>query len=292
MRKLISHGLKRLTRTESRYTRGTRDAVVIAVATVKGGVGKTTTSVNLASALAQHGRVLLIDLDAQGHCSTSLSAKLPADPVATPLSRVLLSDDKLQVLDSRVTSQITDLDVTPADSGLAEAEGLMGQKIGKELLLRDALTITRTHYDFIVVDCPPNKGNLTLNALLAADHVLVPTDLSPLAIQGADELLGAVATVNDRLGHPLNLLGIVLTRVDGRNVTMNASIRETIADAWGELVFDTEIGVNTALAKAQHAGEPIFTYDDRSRGAKHYTDLTVEVLGRLGFAPEHRGAAE
>lgn len=96
-----------------------------------------------------------------------------------------------------------------------------------------------------------------------------------------DAIVLAVATVNHRLGHPLNLLGVVLTRVDGRNVIMNTSIRETISGAWGELVFDTEIGVSTALAKAQHAGEPIFTYDERSRGAKDYAELTDEVLQRL-----------
>lgn len=284
MRNLISNGLRRLVRSEPRYPRGDRHAKIISIATVKGGVGKTTTAVNLASGLARQGsrRVLLVDLDAQGHCSTSLASRMPSRPVHTPVSEVLLGEDQRQLLDALVTTQLEGLDITPADPALAEAEGRISQKIGKEMLLRDALKITRSHYDFIIVDCPPNKGNLTLNALLASDHVLIPTDLSPLAIQGADELLGTVITVNERLGHELDVLGVLLTRVDGRNVSMNETIRDEIAAAWGELLLETEIGVNTRLAQAQQAGVPIFEHDPKSRGAQHYAALTDELLDRLG----------
>lgn len=284
MRNLISHGLKRLTQKESRYTRGDRYATIIAIATVKGGVGKTTTAVNLATSLATEteGKVLLIDLDAQGHCSTSLASQLPASPIFKPLSQVLLSDEKLQVLDARVSTKQKHLDITPADSALAEAEGLLGQKIGKELLLRDALSITRTHYDFIIIDCPPNKGNLTLNALLAADHVLIPTDLSPLGVQGADELLGTVHTVRERLNHTVDVLGILYTRVDGRNTSMNDTIKQNVEEAWGELIFESFIGTNTQLGRAQLGGESIFDHAPNSKGAEHYRALTREVLLRLG----------
>ena len=285
MRQLLSNSLRRLVNKPepSRYARGTREAVVVAVATVKGGVGKTTTAVNLACGLAalRGLRVLLVDLDAQGHCATSLRAHMPSEPVAEAVSEILLAEDRRQLLDAVVSAQVPGLDITPADAGLAEAEGRLGQKIGKELLLRDALSITRTHYDVVIIDCPPNKGNLTLNALLAADQVLVPADLSPLAIQGAAELLETALVVRERLNHPLGVLGVLLTRVDGRTSAMNEAIRGEIREAWDALLLPVEIGVNTQLARAQHEGQHIFAYDPRSRGAQHYEALVDEVIARL-----------
>ena len=282
MRNLITSGLRKLVKSESKYAPGDRKATVVAVATVKGGVGKTTTAVNVAAAAAAiHGkRVLLIDLDAQGHCMTSLQAVVPKADAAM-VNEILLDDDYREILDAAVSTEVEGLDVTLADAGLAEAEGRISQKIGKELLLRDALVVTRTHYDLIFIDCPPNKGNLTLNALLAADQVLIPTDLSPLSVQGADELVGTVLTVRERLHHELEVLGVVLTRVDGRTVTLNDEVRQTIEDAWGDLVLEQHIGINTRLAQAQMEGQPIFEYDPKSRGAEHYGRLTEEILARL-----------
>lgn len=285
MRELITSGLRKLVKSENRYPRGDRRAQVVSVATVKGGVGKTTTAVNLACALASehHRRVLLIDLDAQGHCTTSLEAIVDegSSEEELQLHEVLLSDDDREVLDATRATELEGLSVTPADPQLAEAEGRIGQEIGKELLLRDALEITSTHFDVILIDCPPNKGDLTLNALLASDQVLIPTDLSPLSVQGADELIETVLTVRTRLDHQVEVLGVVLTRVDGRTVTINEEVRETIDDAWGDLVLDQHIGINTRLAQAQLAGEPIFEHAPKSRGAKHYRSLAEEVLDRL-----------
>ena len=283
MRNLISNGLRRLVRSESRYPHGDRHASILSIATVKGGVGKTTTAVNLASALARFEglRVLLVDLDAQGHCTTSLAAQLPNDPIVeAPTSEVLLAEQHAQLLDALVASGVDGLDVTPADPGLAEAEGRISQKIGKEMLLRDALSITRSHYDVIVIDCPPNKGNLTLNALVASDHVLIPLDLTPLALQGADELLGTILTVQERLGHDVDVLGVLLTRVDRRNASMNQSIRDQIEQAWDDLVLQTEIGVNIQLSQAQQAGQPIFEHAPDSRGA-----YPLPRSGRRGRRP-------
>jgi chromosome partitioning protein len=283
MRNLISNGLKRLVKSESKYPTGDRHAKIVAVATVKGGVGKTTTAVNLAAGLAKYAgaRVLLVDLDAQGHCTTSLSARLSKTARKKPVSEVLLSDEGLDILDARMPAGIANLDITPADSGLAEAEGRIAQKIGKESLLRDALKYTRTHYDYIIIDSPPNKGNLTLNALVAADQVLIPTDLSALSVQGADELIGTVVTVNERLGHELDVLGVVLTRVDGRTQSINDKILGQIEDAWKDLLLETRIGINTALAQAQLEGKPIYEFAPDSRGAEHYEALTREVVRKL-----------
>lgn len=266
---------------EPRYTHGDRHATTISIATVKGGVGKTTTAVNLAVGFAQQGqRVLLIDLDAQGHCSTCLTPPEDTPPPTSSMSEVLLASGN-EVLDAFVPSGIDNLLITPADPTLAEAEGRISQKIGKEMLLHDALAITRTHFDLILIDCPPNKGNLTLNALRASDYVLIPTDLSPLAIQGADELLDTLHTINARLGASLQLLGVLLTRYDGRNATINTPLLEELQDAWGELLLETRIAINIDLAKAQLQGQSIFDFAPRSRGAQSYRALLDEIADRL-----------
>ncbi len=284
MRDLISNGIKKLVDSGPQYARGNRAGRVLAVATVKGGVGKTTTAVNLACGLAsfEEARVLLIDLDAQGHCASSLSSHHVEAPGADPLSEVLLDDEgECQVLDAVTSTGLDRLDITPADPELAETEGRIAQKIGKELRLRDALEITRTHYDYVLVDCPPNKGNLTLNGLIAADRVLIPTDLSPLSVQGADELMGTVVTANQRLDHDLEVLGVLLTRVDRRTSSVNEDVLETIDEAWGDLVLETRIGINSKLKQSQLAGQPIFEYAPDSRGAEHYRALTTEVADLL-----------
>ena len=283
MRNLISNGIKKLVNSGPQYARGNRAGRVISIATVKGGVGKTTTAVNLASGLAEFedARVLLVDLDAQGHCASSLSDYRVDASGAEPLSEVLLDEEGKQVLDSVTSTGIDGLDITPADPDLAEAEGRIAQKIGKELRLRDSLEISRTHYDYVIVDCPPNKGNLTINGLIAADRVIIPTDLSPLSVQGADELMGTVLQVNERLDHDLDVLGVLLTRVDKRTSSVNDDVLETIDEAWGELLLDTQIGINSQLKKAQIAGQPIYEYAPKSRGAEHYRALTGEVAKLL-----------
>lgn len=283
MRDLISNGIKKLVDSGPSYQRGRRAGHVIAVATVKGGVGKTTTSVNLAHGLAkfQDARVLLVDLDAQGHCASSLSSYNTETSTGDGLSDVLLDEEGKQVLDVVARTGLERLHITPADPELSEAEGRISQKIGKERRLRDSLDITRTHYDYVILDCPPNRGELTINGLIAADEVLVPTDLSPLAVQGADELIGTVMKVNERLDDDLDILGVLLTKVDRRTSAVNEDVLETIQQAWGHLVMDAEIGINSALKKAQAAGESIFEYDADCRGAKHYRELTDEVANQV-----------
>lgn len=283
MGNLLTNSIRKLVSSSPSYPIGDKNADIISVATVKGGVGKTTTSVNLAAGLAQFADkdVLLIDLDAQGHCASSLSSFVPDLEPESSVSDVLLNDEETDMLDAVVSSRLSGIDLTPSDSNLSETEGLISQKIGKEKLLDDALEYTRTHYDVIVIDSPPNNGNLTLNALLASDYVLIPTVLSPLAVQGADELMGTVMTVNRRLENETEILGVLLTRVDKRTGAINRDVLNEIEQGWGDILLETKIGINTQLKKAQLAGEPIFEFASNSRGAAHYRELADEVARKL-----------
>jgi chromosome partitioning protein len=245
-------------------------------------VGKTTTAVNLAFCLtALHNKqVLLIDLDPQGHVETSLSALIPDGQRYRPLSSIL-TEKKPHLPEGVVKTEVEGFFLTPGDKNLIETESLITTKIGKEFLLREALRAVIPQYDVIVIDCPPNLGNLTLNALVASHYCIVPCEMSTLSLEGVSDLFETIDTINERLNRSLRVLGILLTRVDARNLSLNKAIQGQLDKHALPYLFHTQIAINTDLSKAQLAGKPILRFSSTSSGAKNYRELTEEVLQRL-----------
>lgn len=260
---------------------GERQGRVLAIAAQKGGVGKTTTSLSLASAAARFcaQRVLVIDLDPQ--CHVNLAMREQVHVGGGSLSEVLGDKGGLEVAEIATSTSVDELFVTPPDPQLMTLEDRLSGRIGKELALRKALEITRTHYDLIIIDCPPNIGTLTLNALAAADQVLVPTTPTALGAAGVSGLIEAVHDVREHYNADLEMLGVLLTRVDGRNARTNDAVYELLEESWGDLLLPVQIGVNDSLSQAQLAGQDIYTYDATSRSAAQYRELAEVVVRRL-----------
>lgn len=259
-----------------------KQAKIIAICSQKGGVGKTTTAVNLSAALAKfhNKKVLTVDLDSQGHVEKSLGAIIPDGVEYKPLSTTL-TEKKGNVLASIIKTESNYLHITPGDKALSEAEGVLASKIGREFMLAQCLAEAKQLYDFIILDCPPNLGNLTLNALCAADFAVVPCEMSVLAFEGVADLLDTIDVVNERLNKALRVLGVVFTRVDGRNSTMNALVEENLKNYFKGNIFKTRVAVNTDLNKAQLEGCSVFDFAPSSTGALNYSSLTNEILKNI-----------
>ena len=250
-------------------------AHIIAVANQKGGVGKTTSAINISAYLAKMGRkVLLVDLDPQGNTSSGLG--IQKNKLGASLYDVLQGSAK--AVDTTMKTAYENLDILPTGPVLAAAEVELAHRSKREFILRSALE--GLEYDYIFIYCPPSLGLLTINGLVAANMLLIPAQAEFYALEGLSQLLNTVKRVRAALNPRLKLLGVLVTMFDGRTSLSTAVIGE-LNKHFGELVFDTTIPRNIRLAEAPSHGKPIHDYDRFCRGAFAYKKLTKEVVRRV-----------
>lgn len=250
-------------------------ARIVSITNQKGGVGKTTTSINLAASLVQRGqRVLLIDMDPQGNASVGCG--LDMDNVDNTIYELLV--DNMPASNVIVGSECG-VDLIAANGDLAGAQVELLNEIGRELRLQKALTDVKDKYDYVFIDCPPALNVLTINALVASDSVMIPMQCEYFALEGLSALISTVRKIRETLNQELKIEGLLRTMFDGRNSLSN-EVSKQLQTHFGDKVYDTIIPRNVRLAEAPSYGEPVITYDPESKGAKAYLALADEILQR------------
>lgn len=247
---------------------------ILSIANQKGGVGKTTTSVNLGACLAYIGnKVLLVDIDPQGNATSGVG--IEKAEVDQCIYDVLVDDVEAAVVIK--PTAVENLSAIPATIQLAGAEIELVPTISREVRLKRALEEVKDQFDYIIIDCPPSLGLLTINALTASDAVLIPVQCEYYALEGLSQLLNTVRLVQKHLNQDLKIEGVLLTMLDART-NLGIQVIEEVKKYFQDKVYKTIIPRNVRLSEAPSHGEPIITYDSKSRGAEVYLDLAKEVV--------------
>ncbi len=247
---------------------------IIAISNQKGGVGKTTTAINLSACLAEKGqKVLTIDMDPQGNTTSGLG--IDKSKVENTSYELLLGNVKIE--DTIMLSIVENLFVVPAERGLAGAEIELIGKEGREFILKKEVNRIKDDYDFIIIDCPPSLNTLTVNAMTTADSVIVPIQCEYYALEGLSELMYTIQLVKERLNNELEIEGVVFTMYDARTC-LSLQVVENVKENIDEKIYKAIIPRNVRLAEAPSYGQPITIYSPRSAGAEAYRALADEVI--------------
>ena len=252
-------------------------ATIISMVNQKGGVGKTTSSINLGACLAEQGRkVLLVDLDPQGALSAGLNISHDEDQVTV---YDLMLDNTSSIHAAIKHTNVSGLDMVPANIDLSAAEIQLVNEVGREQTLGRALRPVRGEYDFIIIDCQPSLGLLTVNALACSQGVIIPMECEYFSLRGLALLTDTVEKVRDRINFDLDIVGILVTMFD-RRTTHAREVMDRVVEVFGDRVFDTVITRTVRFPETSVAGEPIITWAPNSPGAEQYRNLALEVIER------------